>query len=155
MTTLRRFLVLQLLMLWQGGFLFYASFVVPTGTEVLGSTEAQGAITARVTDSLNRCGVVGLAVLAWELLASRDPSRRRKAIRWTCWVVAAICQVVLFYVHAKLDDMMDPGRTFVVQRQHFYRVHGFYLWTTTVQWLACLVFAWFTVRTWRCDPIRW
>ena len=35
--TLRRFLVVQALMLWQGGFLFYTSAVVPTGTNLLGA----------------------------------------------------------------------------------------------------------------------
>ena len=49
MTPLRRFLVVQALLLWQGGFLFYAAFVVPAGTEVLGSAAAQGAITVRAT----------------------------------------------------------------------------------------------------------
>ena len=58
MTPLRRFLVLQSLLLWQGGFLFYAAFVVPAGTEVLGSSAAQGVITTRVVDALNVCGAV-------------------------------------------------------------------------------------------------
>ena len=143
MTTLRRFLVVQVLMLWQGGFLFYAAFVVPTGTEVLGSTEAQGAITARVTDSLNWVGVVGLVLIAWEL--SYGSGAR---IRWLCWLVAVICHVVLFVLHTRLDNMMNSERTFVVQRASFYRVHGLYLWTSTIQWLACLVLVWFTLRAW-------
>ena len=47
-------------MLWQGGFLFYAAVVVPTGTEVLGSFE-QGRVTRHVTDWLNGIGAVTLS----------------------------------------------------------------------------------------------
>lgn len=144
MTTLRRFLVLQLLMLWQGGFLFYASFVVPVGTEVLGSAEAQGLITTRVTDYLNAVGTVGLILFACELLASGG----RLRIRWSCWAVAAACQIALFIIHVQLEAMMDPDRTFVVKRVSFYRLHGIYLWVTTIQWVACLVLTWFTLRAW-------
>ena len=52
MLLLRRLLVVQLLMLWQGGFLFYVVFVVPVGTDVLGSSFEQGRITRFVTHSL-------------------------------------------------------------------------------------------------------
>jgi len=115
---------------------------------VLGSSEAQGMITVRVTDSLNLTGVAALVLLAWELLAARDPSRRRTAIRWSCWSFAAVCHVVLFIVHHQLEGMMDPDRTFVVKRASFYSVHRIYLWTSMVQWTACLILAWFTLRSW-------
>lgn len=148
MTLLRRYLVLQMLMLWQGGFLFYASFVVPTGTEVLGSSEAQGSITARVTDYLNLCGAAGLAILAWELWAGREPSRRRNFFRWGCWIAALLCQLSLFALHAYLESLMNPERTFVVKRDHFYRIHGIYLWIGTALWLACLLLTWLLLRGW-------
>ena len=48
MVVVRRFVVVQALLLWQGGFLFYAAIVVPVGTDELGSAFAQGKITARV-----------------------------------------------------------------------------------------------------------
>ena len=81
MTTLRRFLVVQALMLWQGGFLFYAAVVVPAGTEVLGSGAAQGPITARVTDALNLCGLAALVLTAWDQAVTRDPAPRRNPFR--------------------------------------------------------------------------
>lgn len=149
MTTLRRFAVLQLLMVWQGGFLFYTSFVVPVGTEVLGSAASQGSITARVTDTMNVLGVLGLAVTAWELNYGVDCNRRRYAARWWSWGVALACQWLLFYLHQLLDYFMDPTRTFVVIRPLFYPVHRAYLWTITVQWVACLVLAWLTLSAWR------
>jgi hypothetical protein len=148
MTTFRRFLVLETLMLWQGGFLFYASFVVPVGTDLLGTT-GQGTITARVTDSLNLCGVAGLALFAWDLFAQFDSSRRRKQIRGCLWCITAAAQIGLFAIHDRLEGMMDPTRMSIVKPEHFYRVHGYYLWTSTIQWLACLALLWFTLRAWR------
>src|SRR5262245_17028409 len=103
MRSLLRFLVLQSLLLWQGGFLFYTAVVVPTGTDVLGSAAAQGAITTRVTDALNGLGVVALALACLDLSLTRDPAARRIAARWWCWSVAAVCQVALFYFHRLLD----------------------------------------------------
>ena len=149
MTTLRRLLVIQILLLWQGGFLFYTTFVVSTGTAVLGSAAAQGTITARVTDSLNILGVVGLAILAIELGLARDPFARRTAARWACWWIAFVCQGLLFAFHRLLDAFMDPARTHVVVGPPFYPVHRMYLWASTIQWLACLVSAWLMIWAWR------
>jgi hypothetical protein len=148
-TTLRRFLVLQTLLLWQGGFLFYTAVVVSTGTAVLGSAATQGAITARVTDTLNLIGLVGLAILALELGLAGDPSWRRQYARWWCWGIAFVVQGLLFAFHQLLDAIMDSGRTRVVIRPPFYPVHRMYLWVSTLQWLACVVFAWLTVAAWR------
>jgi hypothetical protein len=151
MTLIRRFLVLQALLLWQGGFLFYSTFVVPAGTGVLGSAAAQGAITARVTDALNACGVVGLAFTCWDLGRTRDTDRRRTAARWWCWSVALLSQLCLFVFHQLLDSFMDPGRTHVVHAAPFRTVHRAYLWASTVQWLACLALAWWTLRAWAVE----
>src|SRR4051812_16761081 len=100
--TLRRYAVVQLLMLWQGGFLFYAACVVPAGTKLLGAA-GQGAITARVTDALNLIGVAGIGLFALELGLTRDPNPRRTACRWWAWGVAMLCQFLLLYLHVLLD----------------------------------------------------
>ena len=144
-TQARRFLVFQVLLLWQGGFLFYTSVVVPLGTSVMGSAAGQGAVTARVTDWLNGMGVVGLVVLAWDIAATRD---RRTAARWWCWVVALVCQALMLFLHQLLDAFMNPERTAVVIRPPFYPVHRMYLWASTVQWASCAALAWLTLRTW-------
>ena len=146
--SLRRFLVVQALMLWMGGFLFYTAAVVPAGTALLGAA-GQGAITARVTDVLNAVGAVALAVLALELSLTRDPNRRRLACRWWAWGVALLCQVLLIYFHVLLDAFMDEARTRVVIREPFYPVHRLYLWACTIQWAACLFLTWWTLRAWR------
>jgi hypothetical protein len=154
MITLRRLLVIQVLLLWQGGFLFYTAVVVSTGTAVLGSASAQGAITARVTDSLNILGVAGLAILAVELGLTIDPADRRTAARWACWWIAFVCQGLLFVFHRLLDSFMDPTRTHVTIGPPFYPVHRLYLWTSTIQWFACFIFAWLTVWAWRSEDGR-
>jgi hypothetical protein len=151
MITLRRLLVVQAFLLWQGGFLFYTAVVVPTGTAVLGSAAAQGAITARVTDSLNILGVVTLAILAVELGLSRDPAARRRAALWGCWWIIFVCQGMLFTFHRLLESFMDPERVHVVIAPPFYPVHRMYLWASTIQWVACLVFAWLTIWAWRAE----
>jgi hypothetical protein len=148
--TLRRFLVVQMLMLWQGGFLFYTSVVVPEGTKLLGAA-GQGAITARVTDALNAVGAVALAVLALELSRTRDPNTRRTAWRWVAWSVALVCQGLLVYFHMLLDAFMDEDRRYVVVRPPFYPVHRMYLWTSTVLWAACVLLTWWTLRSWRVE----
>ena len=150
--SLRRFLVVQALMLWQGGFLFYTAAVVPAGTTLLGAA-GQGAITARVTDVLNAVGTVALAVLALELSLTRDPNRRRVACRWWAWAVALLGQLLLVYCHVLLDAFMDEGRTRVVIREPFYPVHRLYLWACTVQWAACLLLTWWTLRAWREEDV--
>jgi hypothetical protein len=149
MTTLRRFLVFQILLVWQGGFIFYTAFVVPEGARVLGSAAAQGAITARVTDTLNVLGVIGLIVTAWDLNYTRDPNSRRTATRWWCWVIALLCQGVLLFCHQLLDSFMNPERTQIVIGPPFRLVHQAYLIASTVQWAACLLFAWLTLEAWR------
>jgi hypothetical protein len=153
-TLFRRFVLVQLLLVWQGGFLFYTAFVVPVGTEVFGSAARQGAVTARVTDVLNVLGVIGLAAAAWELNYGRDLDPRRTAIRWWCWGIAFTCQCLLFYLHQLLVAFMDPTRMAVVIHAPFYPVHRAYLWASTLQWFACVVFAALTLAAWRAED-RW
>lgn len=153
MKTLLRFAVVQVLLLWQGGFLFYAAFVVPAGTRILGRT-GQGVITARVTDALNVVGLVGVAILALELTLTRDPRLRRTAWRWRAWIVAFVCQLLLLYFHLVLDAFMDDDRQRVVVKAAFYPVHRVYLWTSTVQWLACLLGAWLMLGAWKAEDGR-
>ena len=148
MITVQRFLVVQALLLWQGGFLFYAAVVVPAGTQLLGAG-GQGAITARVTDALNAIGFVGLAAVALELGLTGDPKRRRTAYRWWVWGVALVCQGLLVYFHLLLDALMDDDRRRVVIHTGFRPLHRMYLWTCTVQWVACLLLVWWMIRAWR------
>jgi hypothetical protein len=142
---LRRFLALQALLAWQGGFFFYAAVVVPIGTDVLGSPATQGAITRQVTSWLNRIGIVALAVLAWDVSAT-PPYRRR---RWATWGLMAVCLAALFYLHAVLDANFDPVRRSSPDPATFHVVHEVYLSVSTALWVLGLLFAWWTVRAWQ------
>ena len=148
MKWIRRYLVVQTLMLWQGGFLFYSAAVVPIGTRILGSAAAQGIITARVTEVLNICGLAGLAALGWDLLICRDTRKLRANFRWICWSIAGVSQVTLIVLHGMLTSLMDPTHNSIVGRTPFTHLHGAYLWVSTTQWVMCLAMVWLTLRAW-------
>jgi hypothetical protein len=152
MTTLRRFLVVQMLMLWQGGFLFYSAVVVTYGTKVLGSSFEQGRITRLVTQTMNLIGAVALVVFAWDLVRNRAPLRRQRIVLWACWDVMALCLIALFLIHPHLDRMVNfdavSGAAAIADRPTFKFWHRTYLWVSTAQWIAGLVFAATLLRSW-------
>jgi hypothetical protein len=149
MTMVRRFLVIQLLMLWQGGFLFYAAFVVPVGTDVLGGSFEQGRITRLVAPTLNLLGAAALAVFAWELLHA--PASRRSQKYWlrSSWAVLAAGLVGLFLLHPRMLELVDFESSRKLDRDRFRFLHRTYLWISAIQWLAGLVFAFVLLRSWQ------
>jgi preprotein translocase subunit SecG len=150
MTLLRRFLVLQLLMIWQGGFLFYSAVVVPIGTEVLGGSFEQGKITRWVTADMNAVGAVALGVFAWELLATGRASSRRRWLLWGSWLVMAGGLVALVLLHPQMVEMVNPAKSRLTgNRAEFRFLHRTYLWISTFQWIAGLVLALALVWSWR------
>jgi hypothetical protein len=153
MKILLRLLVVQSLLLWQGGFLFYSAFVLHIGERLLGAG-GQGIITVRVTDALNVVGVIGVAILALELSLTQDPNTRRTERRWWIWTVAFLCQFLLIFLHLVLDAFMDNERKRIIVRAAFYPVHQMYLWTSIVQWLACLLLTWWTLQAWKAEDAQ-
>ena len=133
-TLLRRFVVLTALMFWQGGFLFYASVVVPIGQEVLGSHKEQGFITQRVTNYLNLSGAIALAILAWDIAASRGSSAWRYGARWLCWLGMLATLLWLVWLHPRLDDLLDTTLKDIIEHRAFRAQHRTYLWVSTAQW---------------------
>ena len=79
------YLVVAAIMFWQGGLTFYASVVVPIGSDVLGSHADQGMITRRVVVYLHIARAVALALLAWDIAAANDDERWRRLSRWGLW----------------------------------------------------------------------
>jgi hypothetical protein len=151
MPLVRRFLVVQALLLWQGGFLFYAAVVVPIGTQTLGAF-AQGRVTRDVTDVLNLIGAIALAALAWDQWANvESPSCRRT--RWALWAVLASMLAGLFVLHSAVGRHVEfaaGGR--VTDYPAFYRWHRVYLYVSTVQWVAGLAYTAVTLRAWIATP---
>ena len=153
MLLLRRFLAAVSLLFWQGGFTFYSAVVVPIGTEALTSV-GQGFITRRVTDYLNLAGAASLALLAWELLAARDPRPARRRARILFWLVLAAGLALLFVLHPRMDALLDPEENRVLDLGKFRRLHKVYLWISAVQWGCGLVYLLLTLRTWQAEDRR-
>ncbi len=145
-TLVRRFLVLLALMLWTGGAIFYAAVVVPTGLHTIGLSQ-QVRITRPVTKVLNVAGAVALLPLAWDAGATRDPSRRRRAVRWLAWFVTASALIALFVTHLVLEQQMEAGVP--THSGSFLALHTLYLAAGAVQVLGSLVFAAVTLAAWR------
>jgi hypothetical protein len=147
----RRFLVLAALMFWQGGFVFYASIVVPIGTEVLGGPTEQGFITRRVTNRLNVAGAMCLVPLAWDALVAADPCVWRRRLRLAVCVGMIAALGVLMWLHPRMDALLretDYERT-VLDRQTFRMMHRGYLWVSTVQWALAVGYGALTLWAWR------
>lgn len=134
LAAVRRVTATLLLALWWGGFSFYAGRVVFIGHQVLKSKIRQGFITERVTTELNGLGLAALAVVGWELFASRPPLRR-KVVR-AALTMAALSTLTLILLHAKLAGMLDFSTRQVADDDHFYGWHRVYLCIATLQWLA-------------------
>jgi hypothetical protein len=153
MCLLRRFAVIAALMFWQGGFTFYAGVVVPIGTEVLGSAAEQGRITRLVARSLNVSGAAALAVFAVDLLLTRG-GRGWRWGRWFAWAVMAGCLAALVLMYPRLDQMFHGAEAYLDDRRAFRPWHRAYLWTSTVQWGAAVLFAVLSLLAWRAEDRR-
>lgn len=155
-TLLRRFSVLAALMFWQGGFTFYAAVVVPIGSEVLGSDRAQGMITRQVSKFLNLTTAVALMPLAWDAFASGDRNKYRRWLRWLAWSMMLLGLVALLPLHGYLDQLIDPEKSWLLDRRAFRTGHRWYLWISTVQWGAAIVYALLMLIAWTEEErTRW
>jgi hypothetical protein len=116
--------------LWWGGLTFYASVVIPMGSDVVGST-LQGFVTQKVTlwhNALLVCFAAMLAVEAW--------LRSNRAL-WGAFVVLAVIAAGLFYWHSTLTQQLDFKQQTVPGE--FYQQHAIYLWITTAEWFVGLI----------------
>jgi hypothetical protein len=138
MARVRRFVLLVAVALWQGGFVFYAGVVVPTGTDLHGHF-GQGLVTQRVTHWLNLFGLLTHVAYFWELRAT-DERRRWK---WWLWGASLALLNALAFLHLKMDSLVDATAREVADG--FRGWHIAYLWASTGQWLIAAVLAWATV----------
>ena len=142
MSTVRRFLVIQALLIWQGGFFFYAAVVVPIGTQVHGAF-GQGMVTRHVTDWMNLIGAVAVVILAWDQWANGD-SRACRWARWGLWIVFASGLVALAIIHRHIEAYLDSSMDY----RTFYTWHRVYLIVASVQWVAGMGYVVVMLRAW-------
>ena len=147
-----RTLLIATFALWFGGFTFYVSFVVPIGTEVLGSARTQGFITQQVTNWLNVvCGcALGLMLLetirGWKTCSNR--------VRWTelsMLVLIGSFLIALAWIHPVMDRMISAGNESITDAARFYGLHRIYLWLCTFQWIAAWIWLFLSVWAWRVE----
>jgi hypothetical protein len=153
-TMARRVLLSISLMFWQGGFTFYAGVVVPIGTEILGSAVDQGFITQKVTVWLNVAGVAAVAFMVWEAAVAKDPCRWRRWVRVASLLVMAGGLVILYAMHPLLDELLLGAESRVLNRPRFRELHRVYLWTSTVQWGAAVVWIVTQPWAWRAEDLE-
>lgn len=143
-----RTVLLAVFALWFGGFTFYTAFVVPTGTEVLGSGRAQGMITQQVTNQLNLIGGFMVALLIVDF--SLGWPRRSKRVSLLMGLLTggiSILWLIILWLHLTLDGMIINHEQ-ISDEIEFYQTHRIYLWTSTVQWVLCWIWLLAIVSDW-------
>ena len=109
MATFVRFVVVLAAVYWLGGLLFYASVVIPTAHDVLGSHRDVGFITRQVTRWINVIGLSALTAFGLHvaLVWKSAEGWTRKGLLWT-WAVISVAQACLFLLHPALDALLNP-----------------------------------------------
>jgi hypothetical protein len=90
-------------------------------------------------------------ILAWDVIATRDPDRRRRRARWLAWAACVALLAVLAWLHAEMDALIDLDELALRDRPTFKSTHIGYLWASTAHWALGLVLAWQTLRAWRAE----
>ena len=135
-----RFLWLVGFSLWTGGFVFYASFVIPILRRELGESAI---ITRHVAQIFNWVGVVVLAFWSFELWMDRPRSKT-----WRAALVVLLANVIvlglLFWAYEWVKGgSQDPGDS------SFWFSHRVYLWLSTLQFLLSVASLAISLRRWR------
>ncbi len=140
LTLVFRTLLIATFALWFGGFTFYVSFVVPIGTDVLGSARRQGFITQQVTHWLNLvCFFATVMMLLESISAWKRSVRPWREIQLGVVLLIGGLLGALVWIHPMLDSMIDAQKKIVSDKAEFYGLHRIYLWLSTFQWIG----AWF------------
>ncbi len=120
--------------------MFYVSFVVPIGTDVLGSAKEQGFITRLVAHRLNLMCAIALATMLIETLVSWKSGKRILSLtQLTSVALIGGLLAGLLWLHPQMDQLLEIETHRVLERREFYSLHRVYLWFSTFQW----IFAWF------------
>ncbi|MCP4099338.1 MAG: hypothetical protein GY748_24200 [Planctomycetaceae bacterium] len=121
--------------IWWGGFTFYASVVVPVGSEILGSSRTQGFITQVVTHWLNVASALTILMLALDLWLNRQARKTFNFVLETGIAIGLlICLATLVFLHPKMDELISLAGETISDEAEFYKIHRVYLWVSTIQW---------------------
>ena len=148
-----RFLIMVAVVVWLGGFTFYAAVVIPTAHDVLGTHLEVGFITQKVTHWLNLGGgltMLALAANIWLLKRSGVSGLRPLVITWSILVSSLI---ILLVLHPHLDIFLDGTEHEIAHRVDFYAWHRVYLIVATIQWCAAVVHLWYVLARWRLPAV--
>jgi len=69
--------------------------------------------------------------------------------RLPAWAVMAAGLAALVWLHPQLDQYLDLEATRILDRRSFRFAHRWYLWVSTVQWGAAIVYILLTLLAWR------
>lgn len=130
--------------------MFYVSFVVPIGTEILGSARSQGFITQQVTNWLNVVCGCAIGMMLIETIRGRIASVNRR--RWTELVTLILIGcflLAMIWLHQIMDRMINVTDESITDANRFYGLHRIYLWLSTFQWIAAWVWLIFCVARWQ------
>ena len=134
-----RTLVIACFAVWFGGFFFYVAFVVPVGTDVLGSAREQGFITRLVAHRLNAmCAMALLAMTIASLVGWHRAGWMSRIMQVGSLIAIGALLIWLVILHPQLDNLLEIEDRRVSDRGVFYQLHRVYLWASTFQW----IFAW-------------
>src|SRR5262249_56810898 len=111
----------------------------------------QGYVTRSVTNYMNLAGAVTLALLAWDLLATRDAVLWRRQLRRLSWALMLLALGVLVWLHPQLDALLAVDGRDILHPDQFTLAHRWYLWISTIQWGCCVVYLWLTLRSWGAE----
>jgi len=148
MLMFRRMSLLWLLMIWQGGFMFYGLVVINVGLQVFGDPLQQAWVTQRVTNWLNLLGAVALTAWAWDIAASPTAAATRRW-PWLIWLLLAASLAALALLHPLMDAHMDVDQSYFSDAPSFHEMHRWYLRVSTGQWLAAVGLSAWTLLSWR------
>lgn len=123
---------------WWGGIFFYASVVVPIGSESIGSL-GQGFVTQQVSRIHNLLSLAFLVCLVLESI------RLRSAFVGILTILLSINVLLLFLWHSHLTNAMNFQVHSVPST--FYKQHAIYLWLTASEWILGMVTAAILFRT--------
>jgi hypothetical protein len=146
MVLLRRFLVTLGLLFWQGGFMFYGAVTLPIIRDLFPGESSF--VTRRVSMTINLAGTLAILLMFIDLYASSAPSKRW---RWLVWLVIALPQPVLVWMHREMStQMLHTGFNSGIEGFMLYW-HKPYLYLSSLQWLAAMIYIWLSLKAWRAE----